>query len=66
MDTSQQIVKAGDVNIEIIQIVTSQGFYQNITEQVIGIQVFEDLFSPFITGTLETVSYTHLTLPTSP
>ena len=53
MDTSQQIVKAGDVNIELIQITTSQGFYQNITEQVIGIQVFEDLFSPFITGTLE-------------
>ena len=53
MDTSQQIVKAGDVNIESVQITTAQGFYQDITNQVIGIQVFEDLFSPFITGTLE-------------
>ena len=53
MDNSQQIVKAGDVNIESVQITTAQGFYQDITNQVIGIQVFEDLFSPFITGTLE-------------
>lgn len=53
MDNSQQIVKAGDINIESVQITTAQGFYQDITNQVIGIQVFEDLFSPFITGTLE-------------
>jgi hypothetical protein len=53
MNTSEQISKAGDVRVELVQITTEQGFYQNITGQVIGIQIFEDLFSPFITGTLE-------------
>ena len=53
MDTSQQIVKAGDINIEEIQITTAQGFYQDITNQVMGLQIFEDLFAPFITGTIE-------------
>ena len=53
MDTSQQIVKAGDINIEQIQITTAQGFYQDITNQVMGLQIFEDLFAPFITGTIE-------------
>jgi hypothetical protein len=43
---------AGDVNIERISITTSGGFTQEITNQVIGVQLFEDLFSPFITGTL--------------
>ena len=53
MDTSKQIVKAGDINIEQIQITTAQGFYQDITNQVMGLQIFEDLFAPFITGTIE-------------
>ncbi|CAB4126638.1 hypothetical protein UFOVP84_10 [uncultured Caudovirales phage] len=50
---SDIINKAGDVNIELIQITTSQGFYQDITNQVMGLQIFEDLFAPFTTGTLE-------------
>jgi hypothetical protein len=41
---------AGDVNIERAVIVTSQGGYQDIQGQVLQIQVFEDIFSPFITG----------------
>lgn len=53
MNSSEQISKAGDINIELVQITTAQKFYQNITSQVIGIQIFEDIFSPFITGTLE-------------
>lgn len=53
MNSNQQISKAGDINIDLVQITTTQGFYQNITGQVIGLQVFEDIFSPFITGTLE-------------
>lgn len=53
MDSSQVINKAGDINIELIQISTTQGFYQDVTNQVIGIQIFEDIFAPFITGTLE-------------
>ena len=53
METSQQIVKAGDVNIEAVQITTVQGVYQDITNQVMAIQIFEDMFSPFTSGTLE-------------
>lgn len=43
---------AGDVSVNSINIVTRTGNSQNITAQVIGIQVFEDIFSPFITGSL--------------
>lgn len=53
MDSSEKISKAGSINVELIQITTTQGFYQDITNQVMGLQIFEDLFSPFITGTLE-------------
>lgn len=47
------INKAGDINIEMAQITTTQGFYQDILNQIIGIQLFEDLFAPFTTGTIE-------------
>jgi hypothetical protein len=47
------INKAGDINIEMVQITTTQGFYQDILNQVISLQIFEDIFSPFTTGTLE-------------
>lgn len=50
--SSEKLRFAGDVNIDKIQIVSSKGFFQDVTNQVIGIQVFEDLFAPFITGTL--------------
>lgn len=43
---------AGDVIIEKILITTPSGKYQDITNQVMAIQIFEDLFSPFITGSL--------------
>lgn len=43
---------AGDVVIEKLVITTSAGKYQDITNQVIGIQIFEDIFSPFITGSI--------------
>lgn len=43
---------AGDIAIEKLQIIAPSGLYQDITNQVVGIQVFEDLFSPFITGSL--------------
>lgn len=52
MQTSQKLRFAGDVEIEQVRVVTSTGFYQDITNQIIGIQIFEDLLSPFITGTL--------------
>jgi len=43
---------AGDVSVNSIKIVTRTGNSQNITAQVIGIQIFEDIFSPFITGSM--------------
>lgn len=52
MQTSQTLRFAGDVEIEQVKVVTSTGFFQDITNQIIGIQIFEDLLSPFITGTL--------------
>lgn len=53
MLSSEKISKAGDVLIEKIQILTSQGFYQDISAQVIAVTIYEDIFSPFISGTLE-------------
>lgn len=53
MYSSQQILKAGDVNIDMVEITSTNGLYQDITNQIMAIQIFEDLFSPFITGTLE-------------
>lgn len=50
--SSQKLRFAGDVSIDKLQIVTSQGFYQDITAQVINVQFFEDIFSPFITGSI--------------
>lgn len=43
---------AGDVSIEKCDIFTSGGLKQNVAPQVIGISIHEDLFSPFITGSL--------------
>lgn len=43
---------AGDVNIDSVKITTAKGVCQDITNQVIGIQIFEDIFAPFITGSL--------------
>lgn len=43
---------AGDVNIEKVDIITPKGVYQNVRNQVIQLRVFEDLFSPFITGSV--------------
>lgn len=50
MSLPETIRFAGDVNIENISVVTSRGMTQNITNQVINIEIYEDLFSPFMTG----------------
>jgi hypothetical protein len=52
MKESQSLKFAGDVSIDKVQIITSDGFYQDIAAQVINIQYYEDLFSPFISGSL--------------
>lgn len=52
METSQVLRFAGDVNIETVNIISASGVYQDVTNQVLSIQIFEDLFSPFITGSI--------------
>ena len=43
---------AGDVNIDSVIIATPKGTYQNITGQILQVNVFVDIFAPFITGSL--------------
>lgn len=43
---------AGDVNIDSVMITTPKGVYQNVTGQTLAINIYEDIFSPFITGSL--------------
>lgn len=50
--TDEAIKFPGQVIVDEISITTSNGFVQNITNQVAGVQIFEDMFSPFITGNL--------------
>lgn len=51
-DSTEKIISAGDVNINDVTIITSQGFAQTVTPQVVGIEIYEDMFSTFITGKL--------------
>jgi hypothetical protein len=43
---------AGDVNIDKVTVTTSRGVFQDITAQVINLQFYEDLFSPFLSGSV--------------
>lgn len=52
MAQTDKISNAGDVSIEDVTIITAAGFAQTITPQVIAIEIFEDVFSPFISGKL--------------
>lgn len=52
MNTSNALRSAGDVNINKVMITTQKGFYQDITAQVLTVQFYEDIFSPFITGSI--------------
>ena len=52
MKSNETLKFAGDVNIDKIRIITPTGFYQDIAAQVINIQLYEDLFSPFLSGSL--------------
>ena len=47
-----QLRYAGDVNIEKIDIITPKGVYINVKNQLIQIRIFEDIFSPFISGAI--------------
>lgn len=50
--TSASLTKAGDVQINSVTIITSRGMSQDITAQAIGFDIYEDLFSPFMSGRL--------------
>lgn len=50
MATPDKVNFAGDVKIEEVSIINTRGFLQDVTEQVIGVEIYEDIFSPFITG----------------
>lgn len=50
--SSDRVSKAGDVEIRDVTLITSQGFAQTITPQIVGIEIFEDIFATFITGVL--------------
>lgn len=50
--TTNKIARAGDVEVRDVTLITSAGFAQTITPQVVGIEIYEDLFATFITGTL--------------
>lgn len=40
----------GDVDIEVCVLSSSNGFQLDISPQIINIEIYEDLFAPFITG----------------
>ena len=46
--TSEVIRFAGDVSIDKIEIISSNGFGQEVTNQVMALEIYEDMFSPFI------------------
>ena len=52
MQSGEQLKFAGEVLLDKVRIITPSGFYQDIAGQVITVQMYEDLFSPFITGSL--------------
>jgi hypothetical protein len=52
MRDNEVIRFAGDVAIDSIQIISSNGFGVEVKNQVIALEIYEDLFSPFTTGLL--------------
>jgi len=46
---TESIRFAGDVNIRRLDVVSSANYKVDMTNQLIGIEIYEDMFSPFIT-----------------
>ena len=46
---TESIRFAGDVNIRRLDVVSSENYKVDMTNQLIGIEVYEDMFSPFTT-----------------
>lgn len=47
-----RVARAGDVQIDEVAVITSRGVLTVITPQVLGVEIFEDIFGTFITGKL--------------
>jgi hypothetical protein len=53
MSADNEVIRfAGDVAIDKIEIISSNGFAQEITNQVVALEIYEDLWSPFTSGVL--------------
>lgn len=52
MATPDKVNFAGDVKIEEVALISSSGFLQDITKEILAIEIYEDIFSPFTTGKL--------------
>lgn len=52
MAGSNNLHFAGDINVEKINIISSDGTTYSVLNQLVGIQIYEDMFSPFISGLL--------------
>lgn len=50
--TDRKLRFAGDVSVDIVKITTPNGLFYDVTPQMMGLQIFEDLFAPFITGSI--------------
>jgi len=51
--SSSKVQFSGDVNVGYVKITSmANSTFFNIKNQVITIQIYEDMFSPFITGSL--------------
>lgn len=62
-DSSSSLRFAGDVQIKEVQLNSLNGQVANVTGQVVSIEVYEDLFSPFISLSIvlqESVDYINL------
>jgi hypothetical protein len=52
MANSEVIRFAGDVSIDKIEIISATGYGMEVSNQVAALEIYEDLFSPFISGVL--------------
>lgn len=50
--SEEKIRFAGEIEVKEISIITSQGFKQEVTLQTMGIEIYEDIFSTFMSGKL--------------
>jgi hypothetical protein len=50
MSTQDTVMKAGDVSIKKIEIINSKGIVLDITSKIVSVEIYEDIFSPFIAG----------------